>query len=190
MGQVNFFDYFSYLQKKSLLGILYRKYYLYPQLNSCLPGKVLDVGCGIGDFLAFRPNTIGIEVNPFNVDYCISRGLEASLVKVNEYPFETNYFDCVNMDNVLEHLDQTELIFKEIIRVLKPRGLILIGVPGEKGFKADSDHCCFYDEDKLIETMTKYRCSLIRTFHMPFKSVWMNKHASQYCIYGLFQLTG
>lgn len=148
---------------------------------------VLDVGCGIGDFLAFRRNTIGIDINPFNIDYCTSRGLEAYLVKDGKYPFEADYFDSVNMDNVLEHLDRTETIFKEIFRVLKPHGLVLIGVPGEKGFQADSDHRCFYDEEMLVKTMARTGCKTLKILHMPFKSACMNKHASQYCIYGLFQ---
>ncbi len=187
MKQADFFEYFSYLQKKSLLGIWYRKYYLYPRLKSCLSGKVLDVGCGIGDFLAFRRDTIGIDINPFNIDYCTSRGLEAYLIEDGKFPFEADYFDSVTMDNVLEHLDQTEPVFKEIFRVLKPHGFILIGVPGEKGFQADSDHRCYYDEDKLVTTMENAGSRVHRILHMPFKSTWMNQHASQYCIYGLFQ---
>ena len=57
-------DYFNYLRGRSRLGLLYRKYWLYPRLNKYLYGDVLDVGCGVGDLLSFRPSTIGVDVNP------------------------------------------------------------------------------------------------------------------------------
>jgi ubiquinone/menaquinone biosynthesis C-methylase UbiE len=56
--------YFEYLMRRSFLGDLYRRYVLYPRLNLHLNGKVLDVGCGIGDMLSYRKNTVGLDVNP------------------------------------------------------------------------------------------------------------------------------
>lgn len=190
MGHTDYSSYFSYLLNKSRLGTWYRENYLYPRLSACLSGRVLDVGCGIGDFLEFRPNTVGVDINPFNIQYCKSRGLEAYRIEEGKYPFPDDSFDCANMDNVLEHLqtDQVGPVFREIFRVLKSHGLLLIGVPGEKGFQSDSDHRCFYDEMMLVKTMERFHCAPIRIFHMPFKSRWMEKHFRQYCVYGLFRV--
>src|SRR5687767_14790324 len=41
--------YFEYLQRRGRLGYLYRTRYLYPRVFRHLHGRVLDVGCGIGD---------------------------------------------------------------------------------------------------------------------------------------------
>ena len=56
-------NYYEYLKKRSIIGLLYRKYILYPSICKHLNGHVLDIGCGIGDFLKFRANTVGIEIS-------------------------------------------------------------------------------------------------------------------------------
>jgi ubiquinone/menaquinone biosynthesis C-methylase UbiE len=40
-------------------------------------------------------------------------------------PYEDNTFDIVFSDNVLEHVREPEIVFKEIFRVLKPNGLFM-----------------------------------------------------------------
>ena len=55
-------EYFKYLSKRSILGVLYRRYRLYPMLCRYLKGNVLDYGCGIGDFLKYHENSIGIDI--------------------------------------------------------------------------------------------------------------------------------
>ena len=57
----NYFAYTSYLRKRSLLGYLYRKFWLYPGLSKFINGKCIDIGCGIGDFLSFN-NGIGFSI--------------------------------------------------------------------------------------------------------------------------------
>jgi SAM-dependent methyltransferase len=44
-------------------------------------------------------------------------------------PFRDGTFNLVFADNVLEHLDQPELVFTEVARVLKPGGRFLIKTP-------------------------------------------------------------
>ena len=110
---------------------------------------MLDVGCGIGDMLSYRQNTVGLDVNPLNVDFCQKRQLEAHMMKPDIIPFRDETFDSVLLDNVLEHIEKPSLLFKEIRRVLKPDGILLIGVPGIKGYQSDDDHKVFYDEKKL-----------------------------------------
>ncbi len=63
----NFEAYLAYLKNCSKLGLLYRRHWLYPRLCCYLRGRVLDVGCGIGDFVAFRPETVGVDINPVTV---------------------------------------------------------------------------------------------------------------------------
>ena len=63
-------EYFEYLKGRSRLGNVYRKYLLYPALCRRLEGRTLDVGCGIGDMLVHRGNTVGVDVNPRTVEFC------------------------------------------------------------------------------------------------------------------------
>ncbi len=65
-------------------------------LEGCL--QVLDAGCGTGTFLEHFGNNIqGIDLNPENVEYCISKGLRASVGSVLEIPFENESFDGVHL---------------------------------------------------------------------------------------------
>jgi len=50
-------------------------------------------------------------------------------LNVLPYPFSDNYFDLVEADHVLEHLDKPFLVMTEIHRILKPGGELIIKVP-------------------------------------------------------------
>ena len=170
--------------RRSFLGDLYRRYVLYPRLNLHLKGSVLDVGCGIGDMLSYRKNTVGLDVNPLNVDFCQKRQLEAYVMKPDVIPFKDKTFDSLLLDNVLEHIEKPSLLFKEMRRVLKPDGILLIGVPGIKGYESDDDHKVFYDEKKLQALAKKNNFNVIQFFYTPLiKSKFLSKHLRQYCIY-------
>ena len=132
--------YFDYLLHRSLSGLLYRKYWLYPKLVRHLSGQVLDVGCGIGDFIAYRPNTVGVDVNTSAVAWCRSRGLDVRLMDSDNLLFDDASFDGVMLDNVLEHLPDPSKLLSEIRRVLTSGGHVIVGVPGTFGYTCDADH--------------------------------------------------
>lgn len=185
----NFNKYFSYLETRSNLGRLYRKYWLYPTLVRHLKGNTLDIGCGIGDMLAFRAMTIGVDINPHTVDYCKARGLDAHLMQPDELPFPNKYFDSVLLDNVLEHIEAPSNLLKEIGRVLRDNGTLLIGVPGERGWLNDPDHKTNYNENTLKSCLSDagFKCQHI--FYRPlWKSSFISKKVNSYCIYAVFAL--
>lgn len=182
-------SYSLYLQNKSFLGKLYRKYLLYPKLNSFLTGRVLDYGCGVGDFLAYRAGTVGVDINPHTVKYCQSNNLPANLIQDSKVlPFENAEFQSIVLDNVLEHISENDVdeVITEILRVLAPQGRLLIGVPGKKGYASDPDHKCFYSEGSLIHLMKKFGCDNTEKFYMPFHMPWLDTRLSQYCLYAVF----
>lgn len=177
-------QYYEYLLNKSFLGNLYRRYYLFPILNCYLKGLMLDLGCGLGDMLAFRPNSVGADINPLNVEFCLNMGFEVYLMKRNKLPFNNQTFDSVLLDNVLEHIKDPDLLLKEIRRVLKPKGVLLIGVPGVWGYKEDLDHKTFYDESALKKLAKKNYFKPNRFIYMPlWKSNFLSKKVKRYCIY-------
>lgn len=183
--------YFEYLKKRSLFGALYRNWILYPRLSSCLEGKVLDYGCGIGDFLKFRPDTVGVDINTSNIGYCKSLGLEAELLgEDGRIPFEKASFSGVTVDNVIEHIPAEDVdgVIDEIVRVLEPGGIVVVGVPGSKGYASDSDHKVFYTEEDLIALFKRNDFGVIKTFRMPLPWKWLDKHLCQYCVYTVFRI--
>lgn len=146
----------------------------------------MDVGCGIGDFLRYRPGTIGVDVNPLTVEWCRQQGLDAQLMYSNQLPFKSASFDSVILDNVLEHLSVPTPLLHEIHRVLRPRGILLAGVPGLRGYASDPDHKVFYDPNLLVSTMAKAHFGLQHLFYTPFRAQWLDSHMRQYCVYGVF----
>jgi SAM-dependent methyltransferase len=97
-------------------------------------GRLLDVGCNFGDLLTAARgrgwDAQGLEVNQANVHYLRSRGFQ-----VFERPIEQathipeNYFDVVVTNNVLEHVTKPAAFVAGIKRVLRPGGLLFVGVP-------------------------------------------------------------
>ena len=179
--------YFAYLKQRSMAGYLYRRFWLYPTLKCCLLGRALDIGCGIGDMLRSRPGTVGVDINPETVAYCQSLGLDARLMTQDVLPFADGEFDSVVLDNVLEHLEQPAPLLAEIYRVLKRDGLVVVGVPGQRGYACDPDHKVFYGEAALVEIMAGARLIKQRVLHMPLRSSWLERRISQYCVYGVFR---
>jgi SAM-dependent methyltransferase len=179
--------YSEYLKTRSWRSFLYRKFWLYPKIvKNFHQGRVLDIGCGIGDMLRFSPYISGVDINPETVKFCNDCGLNAILMQEDVLPFKNNSFKNILLDNVLEHIEKPKLLLEEIKRVLDKEGIFIVGVPGEKGFDCDDDHKQFYNEKRLTELLYQYEFKLNEFFYAPFKFKWFDKHISQYCLYGVF----
>ncbi len=179
-------DYFVSLRKRRFSGLLYRKWWLYPRLASYLKGRVLDIGCGIGDFLQFRPNTVGVDVNVNSILWCQSHNLDARIMEPDILPFDDSGFDAAILDNVLEHIIDPEPLMLEICRVLRTNATIIIGVPGQCGFSAREEHITYYAEQDVVKLLSKAGFSCRTIFHMPIRSAFLEKRLTQYCVYGVF----
>jgi SAM-dependent methyltransferase len=182
--------YFEYLSRRSRLAHIYRRYWLYPRLCRHLQGRVLDVGCGIGDMLHFRPGTIGVDVNRQTVAACRAQGLDAREMLPDQLPFAESAFDSVVLDNVLEHLAQPSPLLCEIRRVLVPDGTLLVGVPGPRGYRTDPDHKIFYDAGNLRRTIEAQGFELRHLFRTPLDIAWLDTRVNAACVYGVFSRAG
>lgn len=61
------------------------------------------------------------------------------------YPFKDNQFSLIEADHVLEHLERPITVMKELHRILKPGGVIIIRVPHfSRGF-TNPDHKSGFD---------------------------------------------
>lgn len=77
----------------------------------------------------------------------------------NKLHLPTNYFHKVIFLDVLEHLHQRDQILSEVKRVLKPNGLLFVGVPNNgsswKKLQRSVGVCSFADPDHKIEFAEK-----------------------------------
>jgi len=152
-----------------------------------MTGLGLDLGAGIGEFLAFRPGTVGVDINTENVDFCIAQGLDCRLMEMDILPFDGDEFDSIIMDNVLEHIADPIPILTEVDRTLKKGGVLIVGVPGVMGFKCDEDHKVFYSKKDLAATFENRGYAVEKILSMPFEWTWLDNRMSQYCYYGVFR---
>ena len=109
------------------------------------PGfRVLDAGCVTGSHLRALVNIAGLEVvgvdaRSKEVDEALKVLKVSPDVLCDDYfvtcaditrlPFPDEHFDCVICSEVLEHIPDHETAAKELVRVLKPKGSLVVSVP-------------------------------------------------------------
>jgi SAM-dependent methyltransferase len=102
------------------------------KIQTYLPaGKLLEVGCGRGDFLRVA------RMHGFSVTGCdifgggqpVADSIAFYDGTLKDAKFPDNCFDIVVVRNILEHLFDPNVEIKEIKRILKPHGYLYIKVP-------------------------------------------------------------
>ena len=104
----------------------YNKKFDIPE-NSLENGKkYLDIGCGAGwhlvDQMKEGYDTYGIEIDPNVVKSCQDRGLKVKQSIQGRIDYESDFFDVIHLNHVLEHLHSLERMMSEIYRCLKKGG--------------------------------------------------------------------
>jgi SAM-dependent methyltransferase len=95
--------------------------------------RILDVGCGTGAnllMLSKYGDAEGVDISEDALAFCRERGLEK--VKhgaAEELPYDGGTFDLVTALDVVEHIDDDVASLREMRRVLRPGGRVLLFVP-------------------------------------------------------------
>jgi 2-polyprenyl-3-methyl-5-hydroxy-6-metoxy-1,4-benzoquinol methylase len=109
-------------------------------VNNCsaIKGNLLDIGAGTGDFLLTAKqngwNTIGVEPSEKAKGIAINKGIKFS---DSTQELESHFFDVITMWHVLEHVPNLEIQIRELKRLVKPNGTIIIAVPNYKSYDAN-----------------------------------------------------
>lgn len=103
--------------------------------------RVLDIGCGRGLSLKilqkFDYEGYGIELSSFSAQKAASiPGLHIFSKPLMECKFKDNFFDLLLIWHVFEHLPNPLESIKEIFRILKPGGSLLLCVPNMASFQS------------------------------------------------------
>lgn len=102
--------------------------------------RILDVGCGEGILLekALRRfpdrDLEGVDLDPLNVRICREHGLPVREGGCDALPYPDRTFDACLFVEVLEHLPAPEAALRELRRVLRPGGRLLVVVPNDRTF--------------------------------------------------------
>lgn len=149
-------------------------------------GKVLDLGCGLGEFLSQSPTgSLGLEINTETVAFCQASGLNVNYydVKTDDYAFNgipANVYSTFVMSHVLEHLPNPDEVIQKNIAACNRLNIetLIFVVPGVKGFQSDKTHLTFIDKEFFskhnLRQIDGY--SIIHQKYYPLNAKWFSKY--------------
>jgi 2-polyprenyl-3-methyl-5-hydroxy-6-metoxy-1,4-benzoquinol methylase len=155
-------------------------------------GKLLDIGAGTGDFLVVAKRdgweTTGIEPSEKAKGIAINKGVKfADSLTV----LENNSFDIITMWHVLEHVPNLEDYIKELKRLLKPSGTIIIAVPNFKSFDSEyygkfwaaydvPRHIWHFSKTAIEKLFSEKGMKLVNVLPMKFDSFYVSLLSEKY----------
>jgi len=97
----------------------------------------LDIGCWTGDSTIYYgvldkfKEVHAVDISEEALKQATLKDIKTNIIDVNDdnLPFSANYFDCVTLAAVLEHLIDPYHILGEIKKILKLNGILIICVP-------------------------------------------------------------
>lgn len=115
-------------------------------INDLPQGRLLDIGCGVGDFLHYVKQQ-GWDVQGIEPSADAKQIAQSRLGFLPKDPSEYSQlddasFDVITMWHVLEHIDDLHFQTSELLRLLKPGGRLIIALPNFQSFD------CQYYKDK------------------------------------------
>lgn len=95
--------------------------------------RILDVGCGTGamlGYLARYGTPEGVDQSEEAIASCRARGLErVQRTDGAQLPFSERAFDLVTALDVIEHVDDDRALLRDLHRLARPGGTLLVSVP-------------------------------------------------------------
>lgn len=194
-------DYISHTDgKRSLFEIAYHlvksialknKLDLINSLQSS-KGNLLDIGAGTGEFLAVAQQngwqTVGVEPSEKAKSIAIKKGV--SFVE-NSSMLSDASIDVITMWHVLEHVPDVEQQIRELSRLVKPNGTILIAVPNFNSFDAEyygtfwaaydvPRHLWHFSKTAIKSLFQKQGLQLVQVLPMKFDAFYVSMLSEKY----------
>lgn len=147
-------------------------------------GMFCDVGCGPGGVLKIARErgwkAVGVEISSWAANEGRKDNLDIIEGSLIDAKFPDEYFDAVSMFDVLEHLATPKEYMKEIRRVLKSDGVLVIETPNVDGFfaryvyKQNADlikpraHICLYGRRSANWLFSSLGFSTVKIMTFPY----------------------
>ena len=143
--------------------------------------NALEIGCSGDSFLSFYDNILhksllDIATTPLKQYILKNERLNNNFnfkmhpicADMIQLPYQENKFDLIFALDVLEHIKNDKSAVKEIKRVIKPRGVVLITVPHRKKYYTKQDviigHYRRYEINELKQIFSEFGMKEIKTF--------------------------
>lgn len=153
--------------------------------------KVLDVGCGTGDFIKFLKNknikAEGIEPTPIARDKARKKKIQVHH-SIDECK---DTFDAITLFHVLEHVKNYDETIGQLIAKLNPKGLMLIAVPNHKSYDAEyykekwaawdvPRHIWHFNKGNILDLGRRHNLELIKIKGMPWDAFYISMVSEAY----------
>ena len=155
-------------------------------------GTLLDIGAGTGDFLVVAKKDgweiTGIEPGEKPRNIAIQKGVSFAN---NLEALADNSFDVITMWHVLEHVPDLEFQIKELKRLIKPNGTVLIAVPNFNSFDANyygkfwaafdvPRHLWHFSKTAIDKLFAVENLKLVKIVPMKFDSFYVSLLSEKY----------
>jgi len=112
---------------------LFRKIYKFRDIKPIKNRKILDVGCGYGEFLMqfrkFGMACYGVEPGDFDKKTAEKNNIKITKGELKDAEYPSDFFDIITMRHSLEHVNNPAETLAEAKRSLKKTGYLVIEVP-------------------------------------------------------------
>ena len=102
-------------------------------ISPSISSKILDVGCSHGQEVVKiaknikKPEIWGIDIDNHSISLAKKLGIKTIKHNIeNGLPLKSNFFDIVIANQIIEHMHDVDILIKEIGRILKVNGYLLI----------------------------------------------------------------
>jgi 2-polyprenyl-3-methyl-5-hydroxy-6-metoxy-1,4-benzoquinol methylase len=157
--------------------------------------KLLDIGCGTGEFLLTCKNNdwnvTGVEPSKIARELTKSKLNNSSIIFTDVGEITSKQFDVITLWHVLEHVSDLETYISKLKSLLKPNGVLVIAVPNFKSFDAlhykqywaafDVPRHLWHFSKKSIQLLfSKQKMTVQKIIPMKFDSFYVSLLSEQY----------
>jgi ubiquinone/menaquinone biosynthesis C-methylase UbiE len=127
-----------------------------------LRAKVLDVGCGVGRLARLmrdqrEVDVTGLDFSSWALEQLRKEGFKTVLSSLPDIPLPDNTFDMVIATEVIEHLDHPDKTLLQMVRVVRPDGLIMCSVPDDTLHPHEIlEHQQSFDRERLRDLLSRF----------------------------------
>lgn len=143
----------------------------FQKFEKIIQGKeILDIGCGSGDHAIYFQekgfNIKCIDLSNKMIELCKSKGLNASIMDIEDLNFNDETFDGIWAVTSLLHIEKTKVpkVIKKLHDILKPRGILYVCIKegsGEELIKDKHDPTterffAYWEKQELLDILENH----------------------------------
>lgn len=141
--------------------------------------KILDLGCGTGNFIELlkqkNASVEGVDISTKATKIAKKKGLKIKTADLHKtFPYSKNNFDTITAGEIIEHIYDTDFFLREIKRILKPNGFLILSTPNIATFGRRL--MLLFGINPIIETSLEHSAGHIRYFTKKSLEQLLNKH--------------